>query len=56
MYLFLNNISLAEMWLITTLLIATPFNNFCPKTLSNLARLKKVFKGFIRLIVHRTSW
>ena len=27
--------------------IATPFNNFCPKTLSNQARDKKVFNGFI---------
>ena len=33
--------------------IATPMNNFCPKTLSNLARDKKVFKGFIR--PHRTE-
>ena len=32
--------------------IATPFNNFCPKTLSNLARTKKVFKGFVRPIAH----
>ena len=36
--------------------IATLFNNFCPKTLSNQARDKKVFKGFIRPIAPRTSW
>ena len=36
--------------------IATPFNNICPKTLSNQARDKKVFKGFIRPIAQRTSW
>ena len=35
--------------------IATPFNNFCPKTLSNLARDKKVFEGFIRPIAQGTS-
>ena len=33
--------------------ITTPFNNFCPKTLSNVARDKKVFKGFIRPIAQR---
>ena len=32
--------------------IVTPFNNLCPKTLSNLARTKKVFKGFVRPIAH----
>ena len=36
--------------------IATPFNNFCPKNLSNQARDKKVFKEFIRPIAQRTSW
>ena len=35
--------------------IATPFNNFCPKTLSIQARNKKVSKGFIRPIAQRTS-
>ena len=35
--------------------IATPFNNFCPKTLSIQARNKKVSKGFIHPIAQRTS-
>ena len=36
--------------------IATPFNNFCPKTLSNQAKDKKVFKELILTIAQRTSW